>query len=270
MQKTNKLIKNLIFSSLGNGLIKLAIASTTMDTISHRYVKLDDYQIYTSIYGKSAPVVIFEAGLGDDSTTWDKIAPQVAKFAKVMVYDRTGLGKSQSNPANKPIPAQDTVNTLRLLLTKQQLKPPYILVGHSLGGLIMQLFAQEFPQEVAGLVLIDSVSRNQTLHDSFPGKQAKYYLEAITFEESQSQVKKTEPFPAIPVIVITATNHPGSLEHDILWQKWQDQLVRLSPKGMQILAWNSAHYIQREQPELVVDAIATIIKMAKLEFMSSE
>jgi pimeloyl-ACP methyl ester carboxylesterase len=137
--------------------------------------------------------------------------------------------------------------------------PPYILVGHSRGGLNMQLFAQKYPDDTIGVVLVDSVSRDQNFHDPFPPKSNRSYRETITFDESRRQVKNSEPFPAIPIIVLTATNHHESNQFETLWQTWQSGIARLSSKSIQIYAWNCGHYIQKQQPALVVNAIYTII-----------
>lgn len=227
-----------------------------------RCVDVGQYQIYSQIYGKAKPVVIFDAGSGDDSTIWNLVAPTVAKFARVVIYDRAGLGKSDPMPGQGPISSADTIKTLKTLLEKENIKPPYILVGHSRGGLNMQLFAEKYPNEVAGIVLIDSVSRNQEFHDPAPPKNSNYYREAISFDESRMQVKNAGTFPQIPLIVLTATNHHESNARETLWRQWQQDITKLSPQGIQIFAFNSGHYIQKQQPELVINAIYTIIQEA--------
>src|SRR5579872_909732 len=227
-----------------------------------RCVDIGGYQLYTQIYGKSAPVVIFDSGSGDDSTVWNAVAPEVSQFARVVIYDRAGLGKSDPKPGNDAIASKDSVTALKMLLKKENIKPPYILVGHSRGGLNMQLFAEMYPHEVAGVVLVDSVSRNQTFHDPDPPKTSNYYREAISFDESREEVKKAGKFPAVPLIVLTATKQHGSAEREILWRQWQQEITKLSPEGKQMFAWNSGHYIQKQQPELVISAIYTIIQSA--------
>jgi pimeloyl-ACP methyl ester carboxylesterase len=105
------------------------------------------------------------------------------------------------------------------MLNKAHIPPPYILVGHSKGGLNMQLVAQMHPNEIAGVVLIDSVSRNQNFHDPAPPKTSQSYREAVLFDESRTQVKDSTPFPAIPLIVLTATNHHEPKQREQTWQK---------------------------------------------------
>lgn len=246
-------------------LRSFACTTSSSDKISGgTCVDIGGYQLYTQIFGKIAPTILFDSGSGDDSTVWNAVAPQVSKFARVVIYDRAGLGKSDPKPGNAPITSQDSVDALRLLLKKENIKPPYILVGHSRGGLNMQLFAQKYPNEIAGVVLIDSVSREQEFHDPDPPKSSNYYREAITFDESRSQVKHSEPFPAVPLIVLTATKQHGSEQQEELWQKWQHGIAQLSPKSIQIYAWGSGHYIQKQQPQLVIDAIYSMIKTNNL------
>ena len=241
-------------------VVSLACSITANDKVDGRKcIDVGGYQLYAHITGASGPTVIFDAGLGDDSTVWKTVTSQVAAFAHIVVFDRAGLGKSDSKPGNGPISAQDSVDALNALLKKENIKPPYILVGHSRGGLNMQLFAQEHPTEVTGMVLIDSVSRNQTIHDPAPLKTSPYYREAIAFDESRIQISNAGNFPAIPLIILTATNHHQGETYEKLWQTWQKEMVRLSPKGTQIFAYGSDHYIQKQQPQLVVDAIYTII-----------
>lgn len=241
--------------------ISFACSVSYIEKISGgKCTEINGYSLYARIFGQASPVVIFDSGSGDDSTSWNSVVPEVAKFARVVVYDRAGLGKSDSKPGNAPISSLDSVVALKQLLEKENIKPPYILVGHSRGGLNMQLFAAKFPKEVAGVVLVDSVSRNQNFHDPAPSPDSQYYREAITFDDSRAQVKNAGQFPSVPLIVLTATNHHEPLEKEALWRQWQNEITHLSPKGVQIYAYGSGHYIQKQQPQLVVDAIYTVVQ----------
>jgi len=226
-------------------------------------VDVGGYKIYARIFGKSAPVVIFDSGMGDDSAVWNAVSPQVSTFAKVVIYDRAGFGKSDSKPGDNLITSQDAVNTLISILKKEKINPPYILVGHSLGGLNMRLFAQKYPKDIAGVVLVDSVSRKQNFPKLAPSKSSRYYREAMGIYESRMEVKNLKKFPPVPLIVLTATIHDGKEKHEVLWQKWQKEMTKLSPNGIQIYALGSSHYIQKQQPQLVIDAIYTITQLAK-------
>jgi pimeloyl-ACP methyl ester carboxylesterase len=111
--------------------------------------------LHVETSGESGPTVVFEAGLGNDSTTWKSIAGPIAAFARAMLYDRVGLGRSsQLRDIRAAITADEVASRLHALLAAIDIHPPYILVGHSLGGLYMQMFARKYPNEVSGVVLL--------------------------------------------------------------------------------------------------------------------
>ena len=115
------------------------------------------------------PTVVFDSGLGATSTSWRLVAPEIAKFARVVTYDRAGLGWSEESTA--PRTAQRNVGELRALLKGMDVAgasvaPPYLLVGHSYGAYDCRLFAAQFPDEVAGLVLVDGIHPREWLEPS--------------------------------------------------------------------------------------------------------
>ena len=115
--------------------------------------------------GKSdrVPTIIFESGMGVDLGNWDKIIDEISTFAPVFAYDRAGIGKSDKIFT---MPTTSFVNkNLHDILEKLQIKPPYILVGHSLGGVYIRSFAGYYPNEVAGLVFIDPADFTETKQD---------------------------------------------------------------------------------------------------------
>ena len=230
-------------------------------------IEVNGHQMYINSFGKKSPSVIFDAGAGDNSKIWIHVTKPIAEIAHVVVYDRVGFGKSQTSPGNNYITSQNSVDDLRNLLHKANITPPYILVGHSLGGLNMQLFAQEYPKEVAAVVLIDSVSRNQTFLSPHPPKKSDYYYrEYMGIPQSRDQVRHAPSFPNVPLIVLTAIKHRGAVANtEPLWWQWQRELTKLSSKGMQMIAWPSDHYIQNYQPELVVDAVITAMVEANFD-----
>ncbi len=221
-------------------------------------IEMDGAQIYLHVSGKKTPTIVFISGLGGDTTDWNKVVPQVLQFARVVTYDRPGLGKSQPCQSCEMITAKDSVATLKILLNKAHINPPYILVGHSLGGLYAQLYAAKYPTDVSGMVLVDSTYRKAETNIVMPSPSKPSYKEALGMQESKKQLQAVTFFPEIPLIVLTATHHSKRI-NEADWQKWQRDLVTLSPKGMQIIAWNSGHYIQNDQPQLVVDAIDTLV-----------
>lgn len=119
-------------------------------------VDVGGYRLHIDCQGSSqpgAPTVVLESGAGEYSLTWDHVQRQVAEFARVCAYDRAGLGWSERGP--NPRTALHIVDELDALLTAASVEPPYVLVGHSMGGLYARFFAHEHPHRVAGMVLVD-------------------------------------------------------------------------------------------------------------------
>lgn len=108
----------------------------------------------------SGPVVVFESASGGDALSWAVIAERLAARAHTICYDRAGNGWSDSGPGSRT--PQQIADELHLLLQRAGIPPPYVLVGHSLGGLYVQIYARRFPDEVAGMVLVDSSHPDQS------------------------------------------------------------------------------------------------------------
>src|SRR5438309_5962518 len=141
------------------GLSYQAIASA-VDTSHYpapgKLVDIGGYRLHINCTGTGSPTVILDAGLGGTSLDWSKVQPAVAGFTRVCSYDRAGYGWSDTGPG--PRTSQQIVKELHLLLVHAQISGPYLLVGHSLGGLNMRLYAYRYPGEVAGMDLLASPS----------------------------------------------------------------------------------------------------------------
>ena len=114
-------------------------------------------RLHVNVMGQGGPVVILEGGIAASSLSWALVAKQVAEFTTVVTYDRAGFG--WSDPAPHRCTALDSARDLALLLDRAGVEGPLVLVGHSFGGLIVRVFEQEYAERVAGLVLVDPVSR---------------------------------------------------------------------------------------------------------------
>ncbi|WP_042478946.1 alpha/beta hydrolase [Bacillus ndiopicus] len=136
-------------------------------------IKIGDKFIHTIVSGEQDAdyTVILDAGLSCCSLDWYYIQPQLANFARVLSFDRAGSGWSSS--INAPYTSEDVVNDLLHIFEELQIKPPYILVGHSFGGLNMRLFASKYPEKVAALVLIDSVHEKRYLSNEWDSARKK-------------------------------------------------------------------------------------------------
>ena len=117
------------------------------------------YRMHIDCAGEGSPAVILESGLGDTFASWRKVQPQIAKFARVCSYDRAGLGYSDSS--SQPRTSKVIAGELHALLQAAGIAPPYVLVGHSMGGFDVRLYANLYRNEVAGMVLVDASHPDQ-------------------------------------------------------------------------------------------------------------
>lgn len=137
--------------------------STQLPSSGQRY-NVGGYSLYAQLLGqqpKAGPTVIFEAGVADSSLIWSLVAPRVAQFAPVFLYDRAGYGWSEPAPTRLPRTLPQATRELHTLLAQAQIRPPYILVGHAYGSLLTRLYAQWHPAEVAGMVLITALHEDE-------------------------------------------------------------------------------------------------------------
>lgn len=124
-----------------------------------RMVDVGGYRLHLYCHGTGSPTVVMEAGMGDFGLTWGLVQPELAKTSRVCVYDRAGLG--WSDPSPRPRTVAVMVDELHSLLANAGIPGPYVLAGHSLGGLVVRLYAHSYPQDVTGLVLVDSSHEEQ-------------------------------------------------------------------------------------------------------------
>ena len=133
-----------------------------------RMVDLGGYRMHLWCTGKGAPAVVLSPGSGDFSFDWYLVQTEVAKTTRVCSYDRGGEAWSDLGPS--PLTARQEVFDLRRALLAAEISGPYVLVGHSLGGFIDEVFVSQYPQDVAGIVLVDATGWNSLLNIN--GKQA--------------------------------------------------------------------------------------------------
>ena len=122
-------------------------------------VDVGGFSLHIYCTGEGSPTVVVDAGNGDFSVGWSGIQPEVAKSTRICTYDRAGYGWSDPSPS--PRTAKVMAEELHALLVNAGIEPPYVLVGHSLGGYNVRMFADLYPDEVAGMVLVDSAHEDQ-------------------------------------------------------------------------------------------------------------
>ncbi len=117
-------------------------------------VDVGGYRLHINCTGNGSPTVVIETGWGDSSASWGWVQPKVAKTTRICTYDRAGMGWSEASP--QPRTAREFAKELHTLLAKANEPGPYVLVGHSMGGFTVIVYAHDYPAEVSGLVLIDA------------------------------------------------------------------------------------------------------------------
>jgi pimeloyl-ACP methyl ester carboxylesterase len=218
--------------------------------------------------GHGSRTVILEAGVGDTMDVWKTVQPLIAAgCARTLSYNRAGYGGS--DPANGPRDSATIVAELRAELKRRNIDPPYVLVGHSLGGLYMQYFARNYPKEVAGLVLVDSTHWHQGLlvdssaNTPYMGRTAvTLFMPLIMRREltdsgaAGEQVHASPQAMGVPAIVLSSTRGPPgeSPAARALAADMQNDIVADFPGARHLRVDDSGHYIQRDHPEVVVEA----------------
>lgn len=155
--------------------IFLALASRAKARLKKQYppvgqlVDIGGYRLHMHIEGEGTPTVVLDSGAGGIGLAWELVRPAIAKVTRVVTYDRAGLG--WSDPSPKPRKADVMAEELHTMLVNANIPAPYILVGHSLGGVVIRQFAAKYPNEVAGLVMVDSAHEHQMKH--FPEAMVK-------------------------------------------------------------------------------------------------
>ena len=219
---------------------------------------------------------------------------EVAGFTRVCAYDRPGTRRtddklSPSTPVEQPTSAKAAAADLDALLGASGEPGPYVLAGHSFGGPIIRLYASAHPAEVGGLVLVDALSEDlpggltpkqealfEKINTPPPGSHTESLDESATFQ----QLRESPPAPPVPTVVLTADRpqltkealakgqFPNGVDQkfaDALWAAQlaaQDKLAEKFPSAEHITDTNSSHYIQLENPQLVIASVREVVEAA--------
>jgi pimeloyl-ACP methyl ester carboxylesterase len=149
-----------------------------------RFAEIDGRRVHYQLLGQGDITVIMEAGQSNSSLTWCRVASEIAKHGRVFLYDRAGLG--WSDPSPNPRTASVIVDELHRLLVKADVRGPYLLVGHSMGGLYAKVFATRYAEDVKGIVFVETAHEMQL--ERFSDKQRKAIVRYVAQLRSQLKV----------------------------------------------------------------------------------
>ena len=280
-------------------------------------IDVGGYNMHIHCVGQGNPTVVMEAGANDFSVTWTAVQPEIAKSTRVCTYDRAGFGWSDPSPRART--AETMVSELHTLLDNAEIEGPYLLVGHSFGGMIARLYTHHYPDEVVGLLLVDSPYERHspetaTLYQEMtqqtmaqlrpvvtmkslgllalspenipdPGLSvealAQYraiwaatghldtvLVESAAMEDSFDEMRAANitTLEDMPLVVLRHSSNPipffsesENIQMELAWQLMQTDMTAQSSNGEQIVAKQSGHYIQLDQPQLVIDAVLNIL-----------
>ena len=265
-------------------------------------------ELFLRCRGRGGPVVLLESGIHDSSDPWTitetappvpprpAVLPALARHVRVCAYDRPGTIRytgpaagtitTRSTPVPMPRTLTAMVDDLDRLVTAARLPAPYVMVGHSYGGMIVRHYAQVHRRKVAGLALLDAFSpplerlfgprrwsryaallnRPGTPLDDQPG------WETFDTAETLAAVRGGGPLPPVPLAVVSKTEPfavPPGFPRDIrarlerAWPRAQDLLVALRPRTPHVLATGSDHYVQLHDPDLVAATVEVVLGRAR-------
>jgi pimeloyl-ACP methyl ester carboxylesterase len=259
------------------------------------------YRLHLHCTGSGSPIVVIDTGWGDSSAGWGWVQPEVAKTTRICTYDRAGMGWSEASP--QPRTAREFAKELHTLLANANEPGPFVLVGHSLGGYTMRVYAHDYPEEVAGLVLIDpqNLSTSGVAAPQPAPKPGKTSLPAliaraglvrllsgVTQDLPPQDQQANKALSVTPRWIQTALDEArgmteggaqaravttlGSLPLIVL-SRGQDldadsaasqaRYLQLSTDSEQLFADHSGHNIQIEQPDAVIAAIIQMVRQVR-------
>jgi pimeloyl-ACP methyl ester carboxylesterase len=278
-RELHSLFSQSVWVSICRGMVMMLADSVLLS--GAQMVSAGGQQLYLNCSGQHVgPTVVFEAGAGASSGSFAKVQGQVEKFAHVCSYDRAGQGKS-----DKPTGQQSEiaiVEDLHQLLLNAHEDGPYVLVGHSLGGIYVRAFQRRYPQLVKGLVLVDSSHEEQlnrfTALSSELGRQFASQGGRYTYDDMYRLWGQLRPGETLqwrvdlPIVLIehqqpppkpaTPSSKPTNAlpPIDQTWHEMQVDLSRRSPCAQLWEAPKQGHDIPDEQPELVARAVRKVMR----------
>jgi pimeloyl-ACP methyl ester carboxylesterase len=246
-------------------------------TVVDTNVPVGSSSLHLVCRGEGKPVVVLDSGLGNDARVWSTVQTEVAQTTQVCAYDRAGLGAS--GPAVRPHTNLMMAEELSALLRTANVPGPYVLVGHSMGGVNVRLFERAHAAAVAGMVLVDSMSESQPAEfwALIPETDMAMFRtgvgklpEGMDFEILSRGLSELETAKSIgkkPLVVLSHDVEdapPGATPETAArlraaWQRMQERLSHLSTNRAYVVVEGTRHVIQLERPRAVAVAIREVV-----------
>jgi len=254
---------------------RVAKGDSSESLLKLQKVDVGGHGLQLLIGGQGSPAVIFEGGFGTGIGSWSTVQKDVAAFAQTVSYDRAGIG--QSDPGPKPRSAKQIATELHTALEKSGVKPPYVMVGHSFGGIYVRVFADMYPKEVAGIVLIDPsqesfndwlklnyADRLKAQESDIAKAREGVQGEFAALDTSYAQARAAKVREGIPVTLLTATEDATMpAEGKKMWIEKHKEWLATVPGSKHIIVEKTTHFIQLQQPALVIDTIKQVAKQPR-------
>jgi pimeloyl-ACP methyl ester carboxylesterase len=236
-------------------------------------VDVGGYRLRVDCGGLGSPAIVLESGLTYGRKTWNRVWPEVTKLGRAFAYDRAGLGGSDRVPG--PRTSLQIIKDLHRALICRHIPPPYVLVGHSFGGLNVRLYASYYPHEVAGLVLINASHEDELARLAAalaPDEREKFLRtkggknrEGVDLMASNAEVRAAPRIPDVPAVVLSSFlgGQSQSPLMALAEREIQEAVACAIPNCQHIIVENCGHFIQEERPELVVEAIRTVVQAVR-------
>lgn len=235
-------------------------------------------QLEYSLLGDGNSNVVFINGFRMNFNSWDRIYKEISRDFKIFLFNRHGVGKSSKATINQS--GMVIVNELIELLLKLEIKPPYLLIAHSLGGIYANLFARTYPEYVSGIIFVDAphpleiVKQKEfklpfMLHSINEGVKSieklfdKFkYSEDECIQETLYQLDSSASFPNIPIAVVSGSKKMPFIPKELfdIHQSFQKKLLDLSKYSKQYFCKKSGHFPQITDPEILIKVILDTLK----------
>lgn len=230
--------------------------------------------LYLDCRGAGSPTIVLEAGSGATSSTWSAVLGELAATTRTCAYDRAGRGRS--DPTGQRTLSEAGAE-LRTLLENAGESPPYLVVGHSLGGAFARVFANDHRADVVGVVMVDTFDpdlQEAWIHPLLDTLEPDYEavldglratvasVDALDWATSETQLR-TSDISGLPVEVLRAPRYEPRLSearNAEIAEAWQDAYATLSPGLVRwTIAWGAGHDVHIDRPDAVIDAARRLV-----------